>query len=67
MEKDIDEIDKQDAIDLLPCAPTEAIIAELEKRRPCERCEFKGSKWTLGPCDECLWGELRKDNFKEAK
>ena len=47
--------------------PTADLIAELEKRRPCERC-------VSGPygecCAPCLWNDLDfsgKDNFKPSK
>jgi hypothetical protein len=49
---------------------TPDLIAELEKRRPCNRCkQWQGDS---SPCIGCLWVTVRcfkyaKDNFKEAK
>ena len=52
--------------------PTQNLIAELERRRPCKRCEHWRHNST--PCMNCFWkglwnmGEaLHTDNFKEAK
>lgn len=44
--------------------PTADLIAELERRRPCKRCEFKLDEYC-----ECCWDGLnsKQDNFKEAK
>jgi len=51
---------------------TADLIAELERRRPCKRCESWRHNST--PCMSCFWkglwnmGEaLHTDNFKEAK
>lgn len=51
---------------------TADLIAELEKRRPCERC--KHWRHNATPCMSCFWkglwnmGEaLHTDNFKEEK
>lgn len=41
---------------------TADLIAELEKRRPCERCVRNGQH-----CFTCKWNLPEKDNFKEAK
>ena len=43
--------------------PTADLIAELEKRRPCERCEFKSG--SMGRGCVCFWNI--KDNFKPSK
>ena len=50
---------------------TDDLIAELERRRPCKRCEHWRHNAT--PCKTCFWkglwnmGEaLHTDNFKEA-
>ncbi len=70
--KDIDEIDKNDGIELLPCVPMENLIAELERRRPCKECVSWQHNST--PCTSCFWkglwnmGEaLHTDNFKPVK
>lgn len=50
----------------LSLCETSAIIAELEKRRPCEKCEHKALKWNESYCDHCKWAMHIGDNFKEA-
>lgn len=52
--------------------PTASLIAELEKRRPCSKCQSFIADGT--PCQKCLWravwcsGDLLfPDNFKESE
>jgi transcriptional regulator NrdR family protein len=40
--------------------PTADLIAELEKRRPCDKCNSEE------PCLRCVWYS-RHDNFKPSK
>lgn len=42
---------------------TKDLIAELEKRRPCEKCKYIHSSM----CSFCIWRGESKDNFKEDK
>jgi len=47
--------------------PTADLIAELEKRRPCERCAYVNS--CTGDSN-CMWNDIfsfRTDNFKPSK
>ena len=44
--------------------PASDLIAELEKRRPCEKCK----DYLQVVCGNCVWDSLgQEDNFKEAK
>ena len=53
---------------LMPDFPTASLIAELEKRRPCEKCVDSFMEKRSG-CT-CIWQDpfyYDKDNFKPAK
>lgn len=46
--------------------PTSDLIAELEKRRPCERCAYQQGHPVT--CESCVWSSIiESNNFKEAK
>ena len=49
---------------------TSALLAELEKRRPCDRCvnpkHMARCMELSDECRNCIWEELN-DNFKPAK
>lgn len=45
---------------------TAGLIAELAKRRPCDRCVYQQGHPVT--CESCVWSSIiEADNFKEAK
>jgi len=46
---------------------TSDLIAELERRRPCDRCKNKALKWYESYCTYCRWAGHIGDNYKEVK
>jgi len=50
--------------DIIKEVPTPDLIAELEKRRPCERCAWLKTKDFK--CLQCVHQSQRLDNFKET-
>ena len=67
----INGVDFNDPTEVIACFTTDDLIAELERRRPCERCKFK----LCAPCLSCIWRDVwdaagnnnHEDKFKEAK
>ena len=60
-----DTCNSDGVIEVNPSTPD--LIAELERRRPCERCEWKDYKGSVHTCNICLFAAEFINNFKEAK
>ena len=67
-DKHCDKFNERCEIDIEISTPD--LIAELERRRPCEKCENYSSKIEPPTCIFCMWNPdnmSRPNNFKEAK